>query len=132
MQLNCIYSSAAPPFCSRRLLGIFPSFWRYVMTTFIANGYLMLADGATSRPAKPEDAIAAALRGQQALNLHEILGPDFWWQSIQDGVRWFLALVPQIIVALVLFFIFYMLYRVTRRLAGGTIRRAHVDSALGD
>jgi small conductance mechanosensitive channel len=96
------------------------------------------ADGAssTSPPAtQPHPAardLEAAMKGDAKISVHDLTHFSFWEQSVRDLVVATIAFIPKLIVAIVLFIIFYMIYRAVRRICLGAMKRANVDPSIHD
>jgi len=90
----------------------------------------------TSQPAVAQAShkrdLMSAMRGDTTLTLNEIVRPQFWQQSVNDFVLGALSFVPKLIVAFVLFFIFWVIYRGIRRITVGSMTRAGVDPSIRD
>jgi small conductance mechanosensitive channel len=72
-----------------------------------------------------------AMKGEH-LTLQDILDFHFWQSSVNAFVLAALAFIPKLVVAVVLFIIFWGIYRMVRRLVVGSMAKAHVDSSIRD
>jgi len=85
--------------------------------------YLPLA-ATTTAPSLPPNPMT------ERFSIQQIFNPAFWQQTFQDAARWAIALIPQIVVAILLLILFYIANRIIRRIVGGAMRRAHIDSGV--
>ncbi|HEX4055625.1 MAG TPA: mechanosensitive ion channel family protein [Tepidisphaeraceae bacterium] len=72
-----------------------------------------------------------AFRGD-VVTLKDMMDFQFWQQSVNTLVLGTLAFVPKLLAALILFGIFWLIYRMIRRIVLGSMARAHVDSSIRD
>lgn len=72
-----------------------------------------------------------ALRGD-VVSLKDMMDFQFWQQSVNALVLGTLAFIPKLLAALILFGIFWLIYRMIRRIVLGSMARAHVDSSIRD
>lgn len=72
-----------------------------------------------------------AMQGQH-LTLQDILDFHFWQSSVNAFVLAALSFIPKLVVAVVLFIIFWGIYRMVRRLVVGSMAKAHVDPSIRD
>jgi small conductance mechanosensitive channel len=72
-----------------------------------------------------------AIRGE-SIRLKDMLDFHFWQSSVNAFVLAALAFIPKLIVAIVLFIIFWGIYRMVRRLVIGSMAKAHVDPSIRD
>ena len=56
----------------------------------------------------------------------------FWQGSVNTIVLGALAFIPKLLAAVILFAIFWLFYRLVRRIILGSMSRAHVDSSIRD
>jgi small conductance mechanosensitive channel len=56
----------------------------------------------------------------------------FWQGSVNTIVLGALAFIPRLVAAVILFGIFWLFYRIVRRIILGSMTRAHVDSSIRD
>jgi len=56
----------------------------------------------------------------------------FWQGSVNTIVLGTLSFIPKLLAALILFGIFWVFYRIVRRIIIGSMSRAHVDSSIRD
>ena len=73
-----------------------------------------------------------AMKGDTTLTLKDMLDFHFWQTSVNDFVLGTLSFIPKLVVAIVLFGIFWLIYRMIRRLVIGSMSRAHVDPSIRD
>jgi small conductance mechanosensitive channel len=66
------------------------------------------------------------------VTLQDMLDFAFWQQSVNTLVLNTLAFIPKLLAALILFGIFWLIYRMIRRIVLGSMSRAHVDSSIRD
>ncbi|HEY1923048.1 MAG TPA: mechanosensitive ion channel family protein [Tepidisphaeraceae bacterium] len=66
------------------------------------------------------------------VTLQDMLDFAFWQQSVNTLVLNTLAFIPKLLAALILFAIFWLIYRMIRRIVLGSMNRAHVDSSIRD
>jgi small conductance mechanosensitive channel len=57
---------------------------------------------------------------------------QFWQDSVNKIVLGTLSFIPKLVAALILFGIFWVFYRLVRRIILGSMSRAHVDSSIRD
>lgn len=70
--------------------------------------------------------------GKQTTNLHEMLRPEFWIDTIKELVIASLAFIPRLLVSILFLFIFWLIYRFCRRMLGAAMQRANVDPSIRD
>jgi small conductance mechanosensitive channel len=56
----------------------------------------------------------------------------FWQDSVNKIVQGALLFIPKLLAAIILFGIFWVFYRIVRRIILGSMSRAHVDSSIRD
>jgi small conductance mechanosensitive channel len=66
------------------------------------------------------------------ITLKDMLDFEFWQSSVNSMVLGALAFIPKLLAALILFGIFWLIYRLIRRIVIGSMARAHVDSSIRD
>jgi small conductance mechanosensitive channel len=66
------------------------------------------------------------------LNWQDFLNIGVWQQTIADLIVGTLKFIPKLLAALILFGIFWVIYRVIRKIIVGSMARAHVDSSIRD
>lgn len=66
------------------------------------------------------------------VTLNDMLDFQFWQSSVNTMVMGTLAFIPKLLAALILFGIFWVIYRLIRRIVLGSMARAHVDSSIRD
>lgn len=72
------------------------------------------------------------VRGEKQLTLDEAMGPGFWVTMLQDVIAATLAFLPRLIVAIMLFCVFWLIYRAARKIVTGSMARANVDESIRD
>ncbi|MGD0464475.1 MAG: mechanosensitive ion channel [Tepidisphaeraceae bacterium] len=75
--------------------------------------------------------ILNAFKGD-VVTLQDMLDFQFWQQSVNTLVLSTLAFIPKLLAALILFGIFWLIYRMVRRIVVGSMSRAHVDASIRD
>jgi small conductance mechanosensitive channel len=75
--------------------------------------------------------IMQAIKGE-TITLKDMLDPKFWQSSVNTFVLAALAFIPRLVVAVVLFIIFWGIYRMIRRIVLGSMAKAHVDPSIRD
>jgi small conductance mechanosensitive channel len=73
-----------------------------------------------------------AFQNKRQLTLHDVLEPGFWFDTIRDLVVAVIGFIPRVVVALLFLIVFWLVYRAVRRLALGSMARAHVDQSIRD
>jgi small conductance mechanosensitive channel len=76
--------------------------------------------------------IMKLVRGEQRLTLEQLLGLGPWVQIATDLVVGVLSFIPRVIVALFLFFIFWLIFRGVRRVLMASMNRAGIDPSIRD
>lgn len=90
---------------------------------------------ATQPAAAPERAkldLMKVIRGEQVLTFDQFLELGPWVQIATDLVLGVLAFIPRLIVAIFLFFIFWLIYRGIRRVVVAGMNQAGVDPSIRD
>jgi small conductance mechanosensitive channel len=93
------------------------------------------SDVPTSRPVPPsfsDNPLWQAFQNKRQLTLHDVLEPAFWFDTIRDLVVAVIGFIPRVVVALLFLFVFWLVYRTVRKLALGSMARAHVDQSIRD
>jgi len=75
--------------------------------------------------------IFEAMKGN-TIKLKDMLDFHFWQSSVNTFVLAALAFIPKLVVAIVLFIIFWGIYRMVRRIVLGSMAKAHVDPSIRD
>ncbi|HUB27970.1 MAG TPA: mechanosensitive ion channel domain-containing protein [Tepidisphaeraceae bacterium] len=74
--------------------------------------------------------LVEVLRGETTVTIDDVLKWRFW-NSTLFAVFWLLAgFIPRLLVAILIYLIFYVLYRVARHVTLGSMRRAKVDEGI--
>jgi len=71
-----------------------------------------------------------ALKGERNLTPDQILQLGFWVDFAKDFVYGIIGFIPKLFVALFLFFIFWLLYRMLRRILLGSLAAAGMDPSI--
>jgi len=71
-----------------------------------------------------------ALRGERNLTPDQILQLGFWVDFAKDFVYGLLGFIPKIFVACFLFFIFWLIYRMLRKILLGSLAAAGMDPSI--
>jgi small conductance mechanosensitive channel len=80
----------------------------------------------------PHKNLLEAAKGQTKLQLTDVASVGFWQATLDAAVHWLLGFIPSLLVAVVIFFIFWCIYRFTRRLFLGSMKRAGLDPSIHD
>lgn len=72
------------------------------------------------------------ISGEQPLTTEQLLGLGPWVQLASDLALGVLGFIPRLFVALVLFLIFWLIYRGVRRVLSASMDRAGIDSSIRD
>jgi small conductance mechanosensitive channel len=70
--------------------------------------------------------------GKAQLSAEQAVSFSFWQSTIDQLVRMGLAFVPRLLVALVLFSVFYVIFRITRKVAMTSAKAAGLDESIRD
>lgn len=70
--------------------------------------------------------------GKKNVNLQDVLQFQFWSETIRDLILFALSAIPRVLVALLFLAVFWVIYRGIRRLAVGSMAKAHVDQSIRD
>jgi small conductance mechanosensitive channel len=74
--------------------------------------------------------LVEVLRGETTVTIDDVLKWRFWTATLY-AVFWLLAgFIPRLLVAILIYLIFYVLYRVARHVTLGSMRRAKVDEGI--
>jgi len=80
-----------------------------------------------------QNLVLRAMRGENVtLTAQDFLKPSLWIGFIQDTLFWTIGFIPRLITACILLLIFYVLYRIVRKLVKSTIGAAGVDESICD
>jgi small conductance mechanosensitive channel len=97
---------------------------------------LALADDgtvlATSAPVHPITNNFLTVFSGGKVTVDDFLDVRVWENSITNLVEGTLAFIPKLLAALILFGIFWLIYRMIRRIVLGSMAKAHVDSSIRD
>jgi small conductance mechanosensitive channel len=80
----------------------------------------------------PQKNLLEALRGDTTINLDDLVKAGFWTATLWALLVLATQFIPKFLVAAVIFGIFYLIYRFTRRLALESMKRASVDEGIHD
>ena len=70
--------------------------------------------------------------GKQTTNLHEMLQPGFWVDTIKELVVAAVGFVPRLLVSAMFLFVFWLIYRGLRRVLVASMARAGLDPSIRD
>jgi small conductance mechanosensitive channel len=70
--------------------------------------------------------------GKQTTNLHEMLQPAFWIDTIKELVIATISFIPRLLVAVLFLVVFWLVYRAVRRMVVSAMDKAHVDASIRD
>src|SRR5947209_10643041 len=73
--------------------------------------------------------IGQLFQGKKTLTAGEAVQVGFWWHAATDLLVTALVFLPRLVVAVIVFLVFYGLYRGLRRLVMGSGSKVHVDSS---
>jgi len=90
---------------------------------------VLSADVSAKTPAKT---LLEVAQGTARLQLSDLTDFYFWQSTILAGVLWMLGFVPQLLVAGIIFLMFYIGHRISGRLASRSLKRAGVDAGIHD
>jgi small conductance mechanosensitive channel len=66
----------------------------------------------------------------RVIGLKDMTDPAFWQNAVNTIVLGTLGFIPKFVSAVILFAIFYLIYRMIRRIVIGSMKRAHVDASI--
>jgi small conductance mechanosensitive channel len=81
-------------------------------------------------PPEPKTLIEA-IHGK-TITIQDMEDLSFWQDSVKTLVVGVLTFIPKLIVAIILFGIFWLIYRMIRKIVIGSMNRAHVDPSIRD
>jgi small conductance mechanosensitive channel len=84
------------------------------------------------RPPIYHTSLIKAMKGEKELMVEDLFDRRFWDQSAWDLLAEIVVFVPRLLVAAILFGIFWLIYRAARRIALGSMQKGHVDSSIRD
>lgn len=91
---------------------------------------------ATQPGVNPRDlasnSLIQALKGEKDLTPDELLRVQFWADFAKDFVYGVLGFIPRLLVALFLFFIFWLIYRMIRKILLSSLAAAGMDPSIRD
>jgi small conductance mechanosensitive channel len=73
-----------------------------------------------------------ALKGERNLTPDQILQLGFWVDFVKDFVYGIIGFIPKLFVAVFLFFIFWLIYRMLRKILLGSLAAAGMDPSIRD
>lgn len=96
--------------------------------------------GPTSQPAQRESIIDALsntelgkmVRGEKQIDLVSLKNYEFWVTIVWDLAKTILAFIPRVIACFLFLAVFYLLYRMIRRLANRNMKNNEVDTSIRD
>jgi small conductance mechanosensitive channel len=80
----------------------------------------------------PQKNLVEAIRGETTLGINDLLKVSFWTATLVAVLLLATSYIPKFLVAAIIFAIFYVIFRITRRLALGSMKRANVDEGIHD
>jgi small conductance mechanosensitive channel len=86
----------------------------------------------TSAPVSPLKKNLLNVFSGGVVTLKDMQDFQFWQDSVNKIVLGTLSFIPKLLAALILFGIFWVFYRLVRRIVLGSMNRAHVDSSIRD
>ncbi len=109
-------------------------------TTLPVQIVVTTVDAGAAGPAKPQAAngdpnridLVRVFRGEQVLTVDQLMRLGPWVQIATDIAVNILGFIPRVVVAMFLFFIFWLIYRGVRRVAVGGMTRANIDPSIRD
>jgi small conductance mechanosensitive channel len=87
---------------------------------------------ATSAPVHPTTNNFLNVFSGGKVTVQDFLDVKVWENSITNLIVGTLAFIPKLLAALILFGIFWLIYRLIRRIVIGSMAKAHVDSSIRD
>lgn len=82
--------------------------------------------------ATPNKNLLEAIRGQAEVTPHDLLQFTFWMATAWALLKLATTFIPQLLVAAIIFFLFFLIHRVARRLAVSSMKRANVEAGIHD
>lgn len=79
-----------------------------------------------------ETQVGQLFQGKKQITLDEMMTLGFWVDNIRELVMMFLGFVPRIVVAVLLFAIFWLIYRGVRKIVYASMKTANVDDSIRD
>lgn len=70
--------------------------------------------------------------GTVQVDWRQLLDPREWVAFVQDSIKWMLGFIPRVMVAGILLFIFWLIYRAVRKVVTGSMKAAGVDPSIRD
>lgn len=86
----------------------------------------------TSAPISPLKSNLINIFSGGKVTLTDMQDFKFWQGSINSIILGTLSFIPKLLAAIILFGIFWVFYRIVRRIIIGSMTRAHVDSSIRD
>jgi small conductance mechanosensitive channel len=87
---------------------------------------------ATSAPVHPTTNNFLTVFSGGKVTVQDFVDVKVWENSITNLIVGTLAFIPKLLAALILFGIFWLIYRLIRRIVIGSMAKAHVDSSIRD
>lgn len=78
------------------------------------------------------NSLIKALKGEKDLTPQELVRVQFWVDFAKDFVYGVVAFIPKLFVAVFLFFIFYLIYRMIRKILLSSLAAAGMDPSIRD
>jgi small conductance mechanosensitive channel len=88
----------------------------------------VISEGADAET--PEKNLLEAAKGQTKLKLSDVASVGFWRATLDAGIDWLKGFIPQLLVAVLIFAIFYGLYRFMRHVTVRSIKGANLDPSV--
>jgi small conductance mechanosensitive channel len=78
----------------------------------------------------PHKNMLEVIRGQTTLTIDDMKDFSFWGASLWAATKLLASVLPQFIVAVLIFGVFYVFHRLTRRVVASSMKRANLDSGI--
>ncbi len=85
-----------------------------------------------SSPTTQAGQFTDVLRGDGKLSLDDAISVSYWQNAGNELIRIAISFIPRLIVAVLLFGIFYAIYRIVRKLASTSMKAAGLDESIRD
>jgi small conductance mechanosensitive channel len=80
----------------------------------------------------PHSNLIEAANGEAKLRLTDVTSVEFWAATFGAALKWVVNFIPTLLVALIIFFIFWIFYRMARHLTLRSIKRSGLDPTVHD
>jgi small conductance mechanosensitive channel len=80
----------------------------------------------------PHSNLLEAANGQAKLRLTDVTSLEFWQATFDAALKWVIGFIPTLVVAVIIFTVFWVAYRMIRRLMLGSVKRAGLDPTVHD